>query len=84
MIKLQLDASTAWLLGQEPSGHPLSKLKLPVLVGGGELDQVLPIANDWHIAGALPHATLKTYPDAGHAFMFQHPEFAAEIQAFLG
>jgi pimeloyl-ACP methyl ester carboxylesterase len=80
----QLTASTAWLLGQEPSGHPLSKLKLPVLVAGGNLDELLPIQNEWHIAGALPHATLKTYPDAGHAFLFQHPEFAGEVERFLG
>ena len=81
--KLQFAASTAWLLGQEPSGHPLSRLKLPVLVSGGELDQLLPIRNEWHIAGALPHAKLVTYPDAGHGFLFQHPEFAAEIDRFL-
>jgi pimeloyl-ACP methyl ester carboxylesterase len=82
--KLQLVASTTWLLGQEPSGHPLSKLKLPVLVGGGELDVLLPVANQRHIAGALPHAKLVTYPDAGHGFFVQHPEFAGVIETFLG
>ena len=84
VTKAQFEASTAWLLGQEPSGRPLRKLTLPVLVAGGELDQLLPIANEWHIAGALPHATLVTYPDAGHGFFFQHPEFAARVESFLG
>ena len=55
-----------------------------MLVGGGELDQLLPIPNDRHIASALPNAKLVVYPDAGHAFMFQHPEFAGEIERFLG
>jgi pimeloyl-ACP methyl ester carboxylesterase len=84
VTRLQFAASTAWLLGQEPSGRPLSKLKLPVLVAGGELDKLLPVANQRHIAAALPNATLKIYPDAGHAFLFQHPEFAGEIERFLG
>lgn len=83
ITKLQLAASSAWLLGQEPSGNPLSKLKLPVLVGGGELDQLLPVPNQRHIAAELPHATLKIYPDAAHAFFVQHPEFAGEIETFL-
>jgi len=85
ITKRQFSASTAWLLGQEPSGHPLSRLRLPVLVGGGELDQLLPVANQRRIAAKVPGAKLRIYPDAGHAFMFQHEtEFVGEIETFLG
>jgi pimeloyl-ACP methyl ester carboxylesterase len=37
------------------------------------------------IAGLLPHATVKIYPDAAHGFLFQHhAEFAADVTEFLG
>jgi pimeloyl-ACP methyl ester carboxylesterase len=37
------------------------------------------------IAGPIPQARLKIYPDSAHGFLFQHhTEFAADVQAFLG
>ena len=37
------------------------------------------------LAGLIPHARVKIYPDAGHGFLFQHhAEFAADVGAFLG
>ena len=36
------------------------------------------------IAGLLPHAAVKIYPDAAHGFLFQHhAEFAADVTEFL-
>jgi hypothetical protein len=36
------------------------------------------------IAGLLPNATVKIYPDAAHGFLFQyHAEFAADVTRFL-
>jgi pimeloyl-ACP methyl ester carboxylesterase len=36
------------------------------------------------VAGLIPQARLKTYPDAAHGFLFQHhAEFAADVDAFL-
>lgn len=36
------------------------------------------------LAGLLPDARLKIYPDAAHGFLFQHHgEFAADMHAFL-
>ena len=36
------------------------------------------------LAGLIPHARLKIYPDAAHGFLFQHhAEFAADVDAFL-
>jgi len=36
------------------------------------------------LAGLIPHARVKIYPDSAHGFLFQHyAEFAADVQAFL-
>ena len=36
------------------------------------------------LAGLIPEARLKIYPDAAHGFLFQHhAEFAADVDAFL-
>ena len=37
------------------------------------------------LAGLIPQARVKIYPDSAHGFLFQHhAEFAADIEAFLG
>ena len=36
------------------------------------------------VAGLLPDARVKIYPDSAHGFLFQHhSEFAADVNAFL-
>jgi pimeloyl-ACP methyl ester carboxylesterase len=36
------------------------------------------------LAGLMPQAQLKIYPDSAHGFLFQHHEsFAADVHAFL-
>ena len=81
----QLAASSKWITGQEPTGRPLSRLRLPVLVGAGGADQLLPAANDRHIAASIRGAKLVVYDDAAHGFLFQHQaSFLSRIQRFLG
>ncbi len=81
----QLTASTAWLLGKEASGRPLRALRLPVLVGAGALDQLLPAANARHLADSIPGARRKIYADAAHGFLFQHTtDFRRRVERFLG
>ena len=37
------------------------------------------------LAGLIPDAQIRIYPDAAHGFLFQYPdEVAAEVNAFLG
>jgi pimeloyl-ACP methyl ester carboxylesterase len=37
------------------------------------------------LAGLIPQARLKIYPDSAHGFLFQrHAEFAADVTEFLG
>jgi len=84
VVTLQLAAITRWMGGHDPSGGPLSRLRLPVLVGAGGADRLLPVANARHLAHALPHAQLSVYADAAHGFLFQHQaEFVSRIRAFL-
>jgi len=36
------------------------------------------------IAGLIPQAQVKIYPDSAHGFLFQHhADFAADVEAFL-
>ena len=80
----QTSASGAWLIGQDPDGRKVAKLKLPVLVGGGELDPLLPVANQRHLAELIPGAKLVTYPDASHGFFIQHQDdFLPQLAAFV-
>ena len=63
----------------------MAKLKLPVLVGGGEADHLLPVANQRHLAKVIHGAKLVTYPDAAHAFFFQDAAaFLPKLATFLG
>jgi pimeloyl-ACP methyl ester carboxylesterase len=84
VISAQSAASATWLAGRDPTGRPRSRLRLPVLVGGGELDRILPVANQRHLGRRLPRARLKVYPDAGHGFLFQHQrDWLRRINRFL-
>jgi pimeloyl-ACP methyl ester carboxylesterase len=36
------------------------------------------------LAGLIPDARIRIYPDSAHGFLFQHPaEVAADVNAFL-
>ncbi len=49
----------------------LPRIKLPVLVTGGALDQMVPPANARLIAARIPHARLVISAGAAHMMMFQ-------------
>jgi pimeloyl-ACP methyl ester carboxylesterase len=80
----QLQASSIWLTAQDPDGKRVAKLKLPTLVGGGQDDQLLPVANQEHLAQIIKGARLVTYPDAAHGFLFQDAsDFVPKLLTFL-
>lgn len=84
ITRRQFAATTTWLLGNDPSGRRLSRLRLPVLVGAGALDRLLPVANDRHLASALPNARLRVYAGAAHGFLFQEQaRFVPAVIRFL-
>jgi pimeloyl-ACP methyl ester carboxylesterase len=80
----QLGASASWTTGGDRDGKRVAKLRLTVLVGGGEDDHLLPVANQRHLAKIIHGAKLVTYPDAAHAFFFQDAaDFLPRLVAFL-
>jgi pimeloyl-ACP methyl ester carboxylesterase len=74
-----------WLVGRDPAGRQIGKLRIPTLVADGTLDQLDPAANDRLLAADVPGARLILYPDAGHAFLFQDASsFIPALERFLG
>jgi pimeloyl-ACP methyl ester carboxylesterase len=62
----------------------LRDIRQPALVINGIHDEMIPIANSYHLAESLPNAVLMTYPDSGHGSLFQfHDSFARQVSAFL-
>jgi len=57
---------------------------MPVLVANGDSDPMILPRYSYLLAGLIPDARLKLYPDAAHGFLFQHhAAFAADINTFL-
>ena len=55
---------------------------MPVFTANGDDDQMILIHNTYLLAGLIPQAQVKIYPDAGHGFQ-HHAEFVADVEAFL-
>jgi pimeloyl-ACP methyl ester carboxylesterase len=81
----QYDAVCAW---GEPNHALLQRLTAidhPVFIANGDSDPMILPRYSYLLAGLIPRATLKIYPDAAHGFLFQHhAEFAADVDRFLG
>ncbi|GGT09295.1 MULTISPECIES: alpha/beta fold hydrolase [Streptomyces] len=61
-----------------------SELDLPVLLAHGVRDVVVHPYASYAMAQRLPDAKVIFYNDAGHGFLFQHPDdFAVEVDHFL-
>ena len=57
---------------------------MPVLIANGDSDPMILPHYSYLIAGLVPKAQLKLYPDSAHGFLFQHhDEFASDVHAFL-
>jgi pimeloyl-ACP methyl ester carboxylesterase len=80
----QYDAVCAWGIPNHALLQRVSALGMPVLVANGDSDPMILPRYSYLLAGLIPQARLKIYPDAAHGFLFQHhAEFAADAQAFL-
>jgi pimeloyl-ACP methyl ester carboxylesterase len=80
----QYDAVCTW--GQPDHGllQRVSAIDVPVFIANGDSDPMILPRYSYLLAGLIPGARLKLYPDAAHGFLFQHhAEFAAEVDAFL-
>jgi pimeloyl-ACP methyl ester carboxylesterase len=62
----------------------LSAIDMPVFVASGDSDPMILPHYSYLLAGLIPYARVKIYPDSAHGFLFQHhAEFAADVEAFL-
>jgi len=80
----QYDAVCAWGIPNHSLLERVSAIDLPVFVANGDSDSMILPRYSHLLAGLLPDARLKIYPDSAHGFLFQHHgEFAADVHAFL-
>ena len=54
---------------------PLGEIYVPTLILWGEQDPLFPREEQERLAGAIPQATLKVYPETGHAVHWDQPEW---------
>jgi pimeloyl-ACP methyl ester carboxylesterase len=80
----QYDAVCDWGIPNHGMLARLSALRLPVLVAGGDSDPMILPHYSYLLAGLIPQARVKIYPDSAHGFLFQHhAEFARDVDEFL-
>ena len=80
----QYDAVCTWGIPDHGKLQRLSALDLPVFIANGDSDPMILPQYSHLLAGLIPHAQVKIYPDSAQGFLFQHhAEFAADVQAFL-
>ena len=80
----QYDAVRHWGIPNHASLERVSAITQPVFVANGDSDRMIPPRYSHLLAGLLPDASIKIYPDAAHGFLFQHHEgFAADVNEFL-
>jgi pimeloyl-ACP methyl ester carboxylesterase len=81
----QYDAVCAWGIPDHGLLQRLSCLEMPVFVANGDSDPMILPHYSRLLAGLIPQARLKIYPDSAHGFLFQHhAEFARDVDEFLG
>ena len=80
----QYDAVCTWGIPDHALLQRLSAIDMPVFVANGDSDPMILPHYSYLLAGLIPHARAKIYPDSAHGFLFQHhAEFAADVEAFL-
>ena len=80
----QYDAVCEWGTPNRDLLERLEAISMPVFVANGDSDPMILPRYSYLLAGLLPSARLKIYPDSAHGFLFQHhKQFAADIEDFL-
>jgi pimeloyl-ACP methyl ester carboxylesterase len=80
----QYDAVCGWGQPNHSLLERVSAIDKPVFVANGDSDPMILPRYSYLLAGLIPQARLKIYPDAAHGFLFQHhAEFAADVDTFL-
>ena len=80
----QYDAIVEWGIPDHAALQRLTGIKTPSLIIQGDNDLMIPTKLSHLMAGLIPHAQIRIYPDAAHGFLFQYPtEVAAEVNTSL-
>jgi pimeloyl-ACP methyl ester carboxylesterase len=80
----QYDAVCEWGIPDHAALQRLRAIANPTLVLQGDNDLMIPTKLSHLLAGLIPDAQIRIYPDAAHGFLFQYPrEVAAAINEFL-
>jgi pimeloyl-ACP methyl ester carboxylesterase len=80
----QYDAVCTWGVPDHGLLERVTAIDQPVFVANGDSDPMILPCYTHLLAGLIPHAQAKIYPDSAHGFLFQHHEqFATDVQAFL-
>jgi pimeloyl-ACP methyl ester carboxylesterase len=80
----QYDAVCTWGIPNHSLLERVTAIDLPVFVANGDSDPMILPRYSYLLAGLLPNARVKIYPDSAHGFLFQHHgEFAADVSEFL-
>ena len=80
----QYDAVCTWGQPNHSMLERVSAIDKPVFVANGDSDPMILPRYSHLLAGLIPGARLKIYPDSAHGFLYQHrAEFAADLDAFL-
>jgi pimeloyl-ACP methyl ester carboxylesterase len=81
----QYDAVCTWGIPDHSLLQRVSAIQVPVFVANGDSDPMILPHYSHLLAGLIPQASVKIYPDSAHGFLFQHhTSFAADVEAFLG
>jgi pimeloyl-ACP methyl ester carboxylesterase len=80
----QYDAVCTWGIPDHALLQRPSCLQMPVFVANGDSDPMILPRYSHLLAGLIPHARVKIYPDSAHGFLYQHhAEFATDVETFL-
>ncbi len=80
----QYDAVCTWGIPDHSALERVSALEMPVFVANGDSDPMIRPQYSYLLAGLIPQARLKIYPESAHGFLFQHhAAFAADVTDFL-
>jgi pimeloyl-ACP methyl ester carboxylesterase len=80
----QYDAVCTWGIPDHSALQRAAAIEHPVFVANGDSDPMILPHYSYLLAGLIPQARLKIYPDSAHGFLFQHyAEFAADVETFL-
>ena len=80
----QYNAIAEWGIPDYSKLQQLTGITAPTFVMQGDNDLMVPTKASYLLAGLIPDARIKIYPDAAHAFLFQYPtEVGNDVNVFL-